>query len=488
MDATRMKRGLFGMKRLEVMDRVDADAIHLNSLYLLENMGIKVVSEEGRRLLAEAGAEVDERTQVAKIPGYLVDESLRRCKRPVKMCAPNPKNDFVLDGRHCHTCTDGVGLSTIDLETGERRGSTLKDVADSAKIVDYLPMMNMYNPLVTPLEVPKHAHTVHEYLAALQNCEKHFTTGSTYMKEEAVYELKMAAEVVGGEDELRKRPIISNLTCTTSPMVLGMTTDAAIEFVRAGCPPLMMAMPLIGATAPMTVAGAALLGNAQVLGLTTVLQLAEPGAPLCYSTEPMAMDVQTGLFEGLFPAANMVRAAHVQMAKYYDIPIFVGGWGSCSKLPDAQAGYEKAFSAFIAYLSGADITSGPGLLENWTVLSFEQLIIDHEMFTMMADMLKGFPVNDDTMPLDVIMEVGHEGHYMGKKHTLDHFREMWQPMVTDGQPYKTWKAAGAKSAADNAREKAKEILRTHTVEGPPADVMERLRGIVAEAEKNLPHK
>jgi len=482
------KVGKFGMRRLEVMEEKSANAIHINSLYLLEKMGIKVVSDEGRRLLKDAGAEVDDKTKICKIPSYLVEESMRKCKRPVRMAGRNKKYDFVLDGEHCYACTDGVGLATLDLETGERRPSTLKDVADSAKIVDYLPMMHMYNPLVTPLEVPKHAHTVHEFMASLENCEKHFTTGSTYQKEEAQYELKMAAAVVGGWDELKRRPIISNLTCTTSPMVLGMTTDAAIEFSRAGCPPLLMAMPLIGATAPMTVASGVLLGNAQVIALATVLQLAAPGSPLCYSSEPMAMDVQSGLFEGLFPAANMVRAAHVQMARYYKIPIFIGGWGSCSKAPDVQAGYEKAFSAFIAYLSGADMTSGPGLLENWTVLSHEQLILDHEMFTMMADMLKGFPVNDDSMPLDVIMEVGHEGHFMGKKHTLDHFREMWQPMVTDGQTYKTWKAAGGKNAVDHAREKAKEILKTHTPEPLADDLKKELRAIVEEGEKNIPHK
>jgi trimethylamine--corrinoid protein Co-methyltransferase len=121
------------------------------------------------------------------------------------------------------------------------------------------------------------------------------------------------------------------------------------------------------------------------------------------------------------------------------------------------------------------------------VLSFEQLIIDHEMFTMMADMLKGFPVNEDSMPLDVIMKVGHEGHFMGEKHTLDHFRQMWQPVVTDGQPYKVWKAAGSKNAVEHAREKAKEILRTHTPEPLAEDLKKELTALVAEGEKNLPH-
>ena len=134
------------------------------------------------------------------------------------------------------------------------------------------------------------------------------------------------------------------------------------------------------------------------------------------------------------------------------------------------------------------MTSGPGLLENWMVLSYEQLIIDHEMFTMMADMLKGVKVDDDTLALDTIEAVGHEGHFMGKKHTVAHAKEMWQPMVTDGQPYKTWKDAGSKSAADHAREKAKEILKTHEVEPLAEDIRKELAAIVKEAEKNIPAK
>jgi len=482
-----MGRGLYKLKPLDVMDPNEAESIHVNSLSLLEDMGIKVVSEEGLKLLKEAGADVDMKTKIAKIPSHLVMESVKKCKRPVRLCARNPKNDFVLDGKHCYICTDGTGLATLDIDSGERRPSTKKDVADSARVVDYLEKMNMYYPLVTPLDVPKHAHTLHEFDAAFNNCEKHITSGATYLKEEAKFELKMAAAVAGGEDELRRRPLVSAVTCTTSPMVLGMTTDAAIEFVRAGCPPMMMTMPLIGATSPMTVAGAVLVGNAQVLALTTVCQLAAPGSPVCYSTEPMAMDVQSGLFEGLFPAANMVRASHVQMARYYKIPIFVGGWGSCSKLPDAQAAYEKVLSAFLYYLAGTDITSGPGLLENWTVLSYEQLLIDYEIYTMMLDMLKGFPVTDESMALETIRGVGHEGHFLGKKHTLEHFREMWRPMITDGQTYQTWKASGSKSAVDNAKGKAKEILKTHQVAPLDADVKRQFAEIIKEGEEAIPH-
>jgi trimethylamine--corrinoid protein Co-methyltransferase len=485
--ASVMGRGLYGMEPFNVMDGDAAERIHINSLNLLETMGIKIFSEEALRLLKDAGADVDMGRKVAVIPSSLVMESVRKCKRPVRLCARDPKKDIVLDGKHCHICTDGTGVATWDIESGQRRDSTKKDVGESAKVVDYLEKMNIYYPLVTPLDVPKHAHTLHEFDASFNNCTKHITSGATYLREEAQYELKMAAAVAGGWKELKRRPLVSALTCTSSPMVLGMTTDAAIEFVRAGCPPMMMTMPLVGATSPMTVAGAVLVGNAQVLALTTVCQLAAPGSPVCYSTEPMAMDVQTGLFEGLFPAANMVRAAHVQMARYYKIPIFVGGWGSCSKQPDAQAAYEKCLSAFLYYLAGTDITSGPGLLENWMVLSYEQLLLDYEMYTMMVDMVKGIKVDDDTMAVDLIREVGHEGHYLGKKHTVQHFKEMWQPIVTDGATYQNWKAAGSKNAVDHARERAREILKTHQADPLPDDVKKEFAAIIKEGEQKIPH-
>jgi len=107
---------------------------------------------------------------------------------------------------------------------------------------------------------------------------------------------------------------------------------------------------------------------------------------------------------------------------------------------------------------------------------------------MMADMLKGVTVNDDTLALETIAAVGQEGHFMGKKHTIDHAREMWQPGVTDGQPYKNWKAAGSKNAADHARDKAIEILKTHTVEPLADDIKKELAAIVKEAEANIPKK
>lgn len=481
-----MSRGVLRIKPLRIMSPEDVDRVHCSSLDVLDQMGIRIYSERALRILADAGADVDFKAGVAKIPSHLIQEALDRCKRPVRLCARNPKYDVTLDDDHIHLMTDGSGIGVLDSATGERRESTKKDVEDSARLADNLEYLNMYYPLVTPLDVPKHSHVLHELDASFNNCEKHITSGTTYMKEEAVFAVKMAQAVAGGEDELRRRPVLSAVVCTSSPLVLGLTTDAAIEFARAGVPPIVMTMPLVGASSPVTLAGPIVLGNAQVLALITVLELDTPGAPMIYSSVPMAMEPLSGLFAAAFPAATMVTLAHIQMSKFYKLPIFVGGWGSCSKVPDEQAAYEKSVMGYSMILAGADINSGPGLLENYTILSYEQVVIDHEIYTMMLETLKGIDVSDETIAIDIAKKVGHEGHYLGQKHTVRHFKDLWMPVLSDPRPFQAWAKDGSKTVVKSASDKVKEILASHKVDQLPKSVQAEFTRIITEGEEKIP--
>lgn len=480
--------GLRKLKPMEVLDKDDLTNIHLNSLELLEKMGVKVFSKEALTILEESGADVDHKKQMAWIPPYLVEEALRKAPKSFKLCARNPKNDVKLDGSHISCSTDGTGLSTIDLETGERRPSTKDDVAKSALIIDALKGADLYYPTVTPLDFPKHAHVLHEYDAALDNTQKHFISGATYLPEEANYLIKMAAAVAGGLKELRERPIISAVACMMSPLILPLgETDAALEFSKQGIPVVAMTMPLTGATGPITLAGSVLIGNAQILGINTVIQMKYPGAPVIYSSYPLSMEVRTGAFAVSFPEATMVAVGHIQMARHYGLPNLGGGTIGSAKIPDEQAAYEKALCGLMCMLAGGDICGTIGLLENYTVLSYEQLLIDYEMYDMMLRLVQGIDVNEDTLALDTIYKVGPEGHFLAEKHTLDHTKDVWIPMLADPAPYGTWKDKGAKSVVDVAKEKAKEILATHRPTLLDRDVKKRLAEIIKEGEKGIPH-
>ena len=477
------------LKPMEVLSREQLYDIHMSTLEVLEKMGVKVYSDEALTILEEAGADVDREERVARIPQHLVEEALKKHPKVVRLCGRNPKFDVALDGRHITADTDGTGLWTYDLETGERRPSTKEDVAKTALIADALDGVGIYYPIVTSLDYPVHAHVVHEYEAAVNNTEKHFTSGDVFLREEAQYLIKMASTVVGGLKELRRRPVVSAVACMMSPLILPPDqTDAALEFARHGVPVIAMTMPLVGSTGPMTVAGSTLVGNAQILALNTVLQLKYPGTPVIYSSYTLSMDPRTGAYSVAFPEATMVMVGHIQLARYYGMPSFAGGTISSSKIPDQQAAYEKALCGLMCMLAGGDICGTIGMLENYTVLSYEQLIIDYEMYTMMLKMVEGIQVDDEMLALEAVYRVGWEGSFLTDKHTLKHVEDSWVPILADASPYETWKSKGAKTVVERAKEKVMEILKTHEPTPLDEDVRKELSRIVAEGEKAIPKK
>lgn len=458
------------------------------SLDILENLGLKVSSNEALKILDQSGANVDYKRQTAKIPQHLVDEALKKCPKTVRLFARNPKLDVVLDGRHVFGATDGTGLSTIDLNSGERRRSTKGDVSKTALIVDALDHINMYYPSVTPLDCPGHAHVLHEYEAALTNTEKPFISGATFLPEEADFLLQMASTLVGGEEELKKRPIISAVACMMSPLIIPANeTEAALEFGKYHVPVILMTMPLTGATGPITVAGSVLIGNAQILGGIVTLEMANPGTPIIYSSYPLSMEVKTGAFSVAFPEATLVTVGHIRMAKHYGLPSYGGGTVSSSKIPDEQAAYEKSLCALTCMLAGGDVCGTIGLLENYTVLSYEQMLIDYEMYEYMLKIAGGIEVNDETLALETIYKVGAEGHFLAQKHTRNHANEVWAPMLSDASPYATWQKAGSKSVVERAKERVSEIFSSHKPPEMDPDLKRKIHEVVEEGEKRIPH-
>jgi len=482
MPAFGVKRGLGALTVLTTDQRKE---IHERSLELLEAMGLKVFSDEALGILKKNGADVDMKSKIARIPRSLVEEALRKCQRPVKLGGRTPEQDFVLDHEHHYMSTDGEGIAVLDFKTGKRREAVLADVEECARFIDTIDEIVAYTPMVTPSDVPKQAHTTFEFASSVQNTRKHIVSGGVYRKEEAEDEIRIAAAVAGGPEELRKRPLLSSINCVSSPMIVGKTIEPALAYAAAGIPPIIMTMPLVGASGPATVAGSALIGNAQVIGVNTIVQLAHPRTPVIYSSVPMSMDITTGGFGGALPPGNLVACAHIQMAKHYDLPFFSGGHGSSSKTPDAQAAMEKAFSAYSMFLAGADLLGGPGLLESFTMLSYEQLLIDVEAWKMMAAMLEGVPVNEDSLAVPLIKKAGHEGHFLGEKATIDAMKKSWKPLLTDVMPYAAWAGRGGKNILQRAHEEAEKVF----AKGGPGplgdDVMKEIRVVLRDAERRV---
>jgi len=474
--------------KLSILDKESIERIHSTSLQILEKIGIKIYSEETVNILKDAGCQVDEKEKTAKIPSYLVEEALRKCPKNFKLYARNPQYDLPLNGEQTYIFTNGTCTLTIDLETGERRRSVKDDLVKTAILTDALEGMHGYYPVVVPSDYPGYLHGLHELEASLNYTEKHVMLGSTSMREEAKLQIKMAETVLGGEEELRKRPIITSMVCTTPPLKLDKeATEATLEFAKVGIPIRIMSMPLLGMSSPVTLASALSMANAEILGLLTIIQLAYPKTPIMYAVDPMGMEPKRGNFAPCLPSAILINCASIQLAKeYYGIPCG-DGFSSASKVPDSQAAYENALTAFCMMAAGADVISGPGGLESYNVLSYEQFLIDYEICTMIFSILNGLEVNDETLALDLMIKKGHEGVFISEKHTLKHFRELWVPMIADFNSYEMWIKEGNKDMVQRAKEKVKEILETHKPTPLEPEIQEKLKEILKEGEEKIPH-
>ena len=446
---------------------------------------MKIYSRAALETLKSNGADVDFNTKLAKIPQNLVEEGLKRFPKAFRLCGRTKENDVKLDGRHVYFSTDATGVATYDLETGEKRGSTKEDVKKVAILTDYLPGVAVFNPSVTPLEVPPHAHTLHELDVGLNYTEKHTMVEAVFLGAEAEVEVKMASLVTGDERELRRRPIISSIMCCIFPLTLdGGAMDASMVFARAGVPIHLMSMPQAGTTGPATLAGCVAINNAEILGANTILQLASPGAPVLYSTVGSPMDLRTGGYGGGGrPETALMNAAGVQMSKRYGMPSSPGSMGSMSKMIGPWIGHEHTLVPLTMALVGGDLLNGIGMLEGSKVLSFEQMMIDHEIATSILRLISGFAVTDETLAISMIDRVGPRGNFIQEPHTYKHMRDFWDPTLTDLRPYEVWKAAGAETTEQVARKKVIEILAKHKPVPLDADVTRQLGTIVAEIEK-----
>jgi trimethylamine--corrinoid protein Co-methyltransferase len=373
----------------------------------------------------------------------------------------------------------------VDWETGKRRYSTSEDIAQCARIADYLDHVDLIWPLGAGNDVPAPMRYIVDMCTSLRNCEKHFEGDATTGKE-AQYQIEIAAAIVGGREELRERPIFSHVICTLSPLCYdkGMT-EASIELGRAGIPVVIYPMPTTGGTGPATLAGTMVVNNAEFLGGLVIQEFASPGAPVVYAASVDTIDFKTGA-NMPSPENSLMHLGLNQVAHYYDLPseISVTG-GTTAKVLDTQAGYEQAITILTQISTTPDIALGMGGLEGARMTSAEALVIDNEIIDYALRFVEGFEVNDDTLAVDIIDKVGPGGIYLGEKHTVQHFRERWMSRLSDISSYETWEKQGSRSIDEVAREKVREILATHKVAPLPEDVDKEIGRILKRAEAEL---
>lgn len=464
---------------LNVLGPDEVQKIHEASLKLIEDVGVKFPSPRALDIWRSHGAQVDPGSMVVKAPPHLIEAALRKAPPVYTLAARNPSLDLPLDGNHVYAATDGCGVEVIDIHSGERRRSVLQDVADIARVADCLDEVAFHWVPVSAQDCPPETRGLHELLAIWRNSNKHVQTESIYSAREARGAAEMAALLAGGKAALRKRPLLSIMECTVSPLAHdGGSLEAALVGAEYGLPVGFMSMASSVSSAPATPAGNLLVANAEVVSGLALIQLAFPGAPVYYAAAQTVMDPKSGAYTGGGPEDFLFGAASNRLADFYRVPLSMGSFATGAKEPNWQAGLENSLSTFMASLSMSDMLLGVGLLAGSTVWSFAQMIMDCEIFGIVVKMMEGIAVNDETLAVDAIKEVGPGGTFLTHPHTRRHMRELWLNSLLDRRPISVWEQK-KDGAPDWALEKARKILGSHQPEPLSPELERDLRGVIA---------
>lgn len=468
---------------LDILSSDEILRLHTATLDIIETAGIRFPSKRALDIWEAHGAHIDRNTSVVKVPGQVIEDALKFAPPKYDLAARVKEQDLPLDGNHVYLGTDGCGVEVLDIDTGNRRTSCWQDVADIARVADGLEEIAFHWVAVSAQDLPPKTRGLHELRAIWENSTKHAQTESIYSEREARTAVEMATTIAGDKDTLRKRPILSIMQCTAPPLGQdGGSVDAALIGAEAGLPVGFMTMAACLTTGPATLAGNLVVGNAEVISATALIQLAFPGAKVFYAAAQTASDLRSGAYTGGGPEDFLFGAAQNKLSDFYNIPLSMGSFATGAKEPNWHAGVENSLSTFMASMVMSDMLLGVGLLHGSRIWSYPQMLMDCEIFSIIKKVMEGILVDDETLALDVIRNVGPGGNFLSQKHTLKHMREIFIPQFMDRRPYNVWEEKHDDSR-DWALEKARNILKTHQPEPLDPNVSRELKKIIAKVEE-----
>jgi trimethylamine--corrinoid protein Co-methyltransferase len=458
----------------------EIEIIHQKALDLLEQVGVGYEDDlEALEMLEQAGCTIDIKARKIFMPRGLVIKMVNKAPGEFTLYSRDGKNDLFIGKNRVYAGTGGTTVSILDLETGKMRGTLLKDQYNITKLVDTLDNIHFYQSAVVPLDIPGERYDPNILFAAMMGTTKHIMFGCNFCSS-LRESFKIASMVVGGYEILRAKPIFSISACVIiSPLKFCSQSVVNIqEAAKLGIPTTITSAPMSGSTAPMTMAGTLLQTHAEELAGITLHQLTVPGAPVLYGALPARADMNTMGYRGGAIECGMMQAAQHQLSQRIDIPNYASSGLSDSKIPDAQAGWEKAFTTLLAVMGGNNyIHHAAGMLESMNAVAFEQYIIDDEIIGASCNLLKGICVDEEHLGFEAIAQVGPGGHYLMSPHTLRHMRsEYFQGNgISHTGNRNAWEKAGCKDTWQRANEMAKAVINKEIIPKISKDIEKKIR-------------
>ena len=442
---------------LRVINDSQIKSIHETALQILEEIGIEVFSQPVLEIFRQRGARVENDSK-ACLSREMVEWAISSAPHCVLLAGQAEENDLRLEKNRVFLGTGGVGLQILETETNHKRPATLRDLADIARLCDYLENIHFFLRPVEAPDLPPLELDLCKFYIALMNTRKH-VMGGVYRKESIKAVTQMASLIAGGLERLRERPLVSFICQLISPLRYDTeTAEVLVETVRTGLPVAVGSSPVAGSTGPATLAGTMALAHAEVLSGIVLTQLIHSGAPVLYGPIPRPVNWRSmkGLKGGV--ESGLMNAAMTQIANFIGIPQYADAGGTEAKAPDIQAGYEKATNILLVALAGGNyIHHSAGLLESDSVACLEQYVLDNDIIGMALRVLRGLTVGKEFLAFEIIERTGPGGNFLTDPHTLQNMRtgEIFIPSTT---------SPSDSNPVEKARIRVREILDHHQIE------------------------
>jgi trimethylamine--corrinoid protein Co-methyltransferase len=470
-----------------VLNVEEMDAIHMQSLSILEDIGVRVPSEKVLGTLEDVGATIDWQEQIAKIPRELVTKSLSLCPKTFTLGARVEAKSLALPGKISSINLDGTGTRMRDFHTGKRRDALLDDVAKAARVFDAMDVGTVLWPPVVARDVPTRAAGFLGAATAFMNSGKHIQ--DEIKKEKEVYYVEqLLTAILGSREAVVEKKIYSATYCTVAPLSHDKEMlEGTLALTRLKAPVLMYPMPASGSTGPASLYANLALANAEILSCIVIFQATTPGTPLIYGAALGAVDLRSGAYlEGGVETALQLTAM-TQMGKHYGFPTIVAGCLTDAHEMGFQTALEKTLTCLPLVLAGCDVVQGAGFLESSMTLCLEQILLDGEILELCNRMAKGVDTRSEKALMEEISRVGPGGHFLKEKSTRQLFRseEYYMPTLSVREPYESWCSLGSPDMICRAREQVERILREEPAQPLSESVGKAIQEIMEEARENL---
>jgi trimethylamine--corrinoid protein Co-methyltransferase len=459
-------------------------AVHDGTMRVLEEAGVLFESDKALDILEKAGCRVERLGGKGKayITREIAENAIKNVPTTFELWDRELEESYTIGGDNYYFDPGSSGLNFLDSDGETVRLNTTEDMINVYRLTDGLDNIKFQSTALSVADVPDSITDVYRLWQLIKNSKKPFVSGA-FNDTGAGRIIRLLTALRGSDETRREKPLGVLDVCSQPPLKWGdVSCSNLIDFANADQPIETISVPMPGAASPATLAGSLIIHLAESISGMVLVQAVRPGARMVLGGAPMTFDMRYSTTSLNAPETSLISNGYAQMARYYGVPSHNYACLADPKLVDIQAGAESALSALAAVLGGINIISGAGMIDFVNTFSLEKLLVDNEVIAMVDRIYRGIEVNEDTLAVDLIIEMGSEGDYLKTKHTRKYFRQETYvpPAVIDKKSRASWEVEGESKIEDRSREAVTAILEKNNAETIDAEKAKAVDAVMKE--------